>query len=364
MKDYQNFSIDDFVVDDTFCQWVINPDEGSNLFWNTWIKDHPAQQQVIFEARIIVNQLNEVVKQPVSSTLLKDTWDRIETDIDAQPVKKKDTTSRRIYAYGWAAAVLAFFLTVSLWIYNIEYQSEWADLKDAPSSSEWIVYENSDEAVNRIELSDGSIITLEPKSIVKYPRVFGNKKRAVVLEGEAFFEVTRDTLRPFSVYANAALIRVLGTSFFVKAKDKDKEVEVIVKTGKVAVYKRKEVKAIQNLPTKKIQPIVVTPNQKVVFDKIRQTMTKRLTSTPTLIKPLRDLPLQIFEEVEVASIFNVLEEAYGVEITHETNEKLTCPLTTTLTEQTLFEKLDIICAPLGLNYYEKDARIVITGQCN
>ena len=134
------------------------------------------------------------------------------------------------------------------------------------------------------------------------------------IEGEGFFDIARDTIKPFYVFANATVIRVLGTSFFVKAKEIDKEIEVIVKTGKVAVYKRKELKELQQIKTKKIQPLLVTPNQKVVFNKAQQKMTRRLTSAPTLVKPLSKLPKQKFQESTADEIFQAISEAYGVEI--------------------------------------------------
>jgi len=196
-----------------------------------------------------------------------------------------------------------------------------------------------------------------------YPTSFDGKNRSVALDGEGFFDIKRDTTQPFYVYANATVIRVLGTSFFVKAKGINKEIEVIVKTGKVAVYKRKDLQAVKELKTKKIQPLLVTPNQKVVFDKVQQKMTRRLTSTPTLVKSLSALPKLKFQEASADEIFQAIADAFGVEIIYTGNAVVSCPLTTTLTEQTLYEKLDIICEPLGLRYHEDDARIIISGQC-
>jgi len=130
------------------------------------------------------------------------------------------------------------------------------------------------------------------------------------------------------------------------------------------VYKRKEIQQAKQQKKVKAQPLLVTPNQKVVFEREAQLMTKRLTVAPTLIKPLDLQEKRKFEDAPVQEIFQALETAYGVEIMLDPDAQTNCTLTTTLTNQTLFEKLDIICAPLGLKYHEKEARIIITGTCN
>ena len=361
MNKYKNFSTDDFVLDDFFCAWVISPNEETNQFWKNWQQHHPHKKTTIEEARTIVLTLKETSNTSVSKDLLNTTWSEIEsqTTFKITPVKK----TRNWLA--WAAAAAAVVLLVMG--IKIFYPSTTTQTNDLVNTTpkQWKIFKNSTSSVKRIELADGSNITVEPQGLVKYPSSFDGKNRTVVLEGEAFFEIARDTTKPFYVYANATVIRVLGTSFFVKAKEKDKEVEVVVRTGKVAVYKRKDIQALQKqkVKTEEVQPLLVTPNQKVVFDKVQESMTRRLTSTPSLVKPLSNLPKLRFEEASVTEIFEALENAYGVEIIYEATTTTDCTLNTTLTEETLFEKLDIVCASSGLKYYEEDAKIVIEGQC-
>lgn len=64
-----------------------------------------------------------------------------------------------------------------------------------------------------ITLSDGSRVYLNAATELKYPIVFSPTKREVYLSGEAYFEVSRDSLRPFYVVTDAARIRVYGTRF-------------------------------------------------------------------------------------------------------------------------------------------------------
>lgn len=86
-----------------------------------------------------------------------------------------------------------------------------------------------------ITLSDGSVVTLNNDSQLKYPQIFSDTLREVYLEGEAFFEVSKNRQKPFVVKTGKLNIRVLGTSFNVKHYSVDKVMNVVVATGSVGV---------------------------------------------------------------------------------------------------------------------------------
>ena len=87
----------------------------------------------------------------------------------------------------------------------------------------------------RVNLSDGSTVMLNRNSEISYPARFSGKERKVTLKGEAFFEITPDSKRPFLIDAGEACVKVLGTSFNVMTDNGNSEVEVLVATGKVLV---------------------------------------------------------------------------------------------------------------------------------
>lgn len=90
--------------------------------------------------------------------------------------------------------------------------------------------------VKRLVLPDSSVIYLNANSRMRIPKSFEPDKREVFLdEGEAYFEVAKDAQRPFSVQADVLRIRVLGTSFNVKAYSGMDDLSVTVNTGKVQV---------------------------------------------------------------------------------------------------------------------------------
>jgi len=83
-----------------------------------------------------------------------------------------------------------------------------------------------------LTLPDNSHITLKQGSKLTYPKRFDEEERHVSLNGEAFFNVTRNEKQPFTIDAGAATVKVLGTSFDVHSGN---EVAVVVATGKVEV---------------------------------------------------------------------------------------------------------------------------------
>jgi len=83
-------------------------------------------------------------------------------------------------------------------------------------------------------LADGSRVTLEAGSRLRYPVSFGGGERRVELEGEGYFEVAPDKEHPFEVRAGGAKVRVLGTKFDVRAWPQDPAVQVAVLEGTVA----------------------------------------------------------------------------------------------------------------------------------
>lgn len=87
-----------------------------------------------------------------------------------------------------------------------------------------------------IALPDGSKVYLNRNSEFSYPKNFARNQRDVKLTGEAFFEIAPDASKPFIIDAGMANVKVVGTTFNVITNNKESEVEVFVKTGKVQVW--------------------------------------------------------------------------------------------------------------------------------
>ena len=86
-----------------------------------------------------------------------------------------------------------------------------------------------------LKLPDGSIVNINSESKLRFPVRFSNHSREVYLEGEAFFQVAKDSTAPFTVHAEGKAITVLGTKFNVSAYDDDSEWITTLVEGKVMV---------------------------------------------------------------------------------------------------------------------------------
>ncbi len=143
-----------------------------------------------------------------------------ERKIKAFPTKKTPSFTL------WAAAVITAGLIAFGWmLFRQETKPELLSMITGNNVSE-------------IKLPDGTMVFLNYNSEISYPRSFTGDQRNVSLKGEAFFDVTPDAAHPFVIQANGTEIKVLGTSFNVKAYSKD-QVRVDVSTGKVLVSNAK-----------------------------------------------------------------------------------------------------------------------------
>lgn len=87
----------------------------------------------------------------------------------------------------------------------------------------------------QVELSDGTLVTLNAESELVFPSQFEADRRCVTLRGEAFFRVARDESRPFVVETEQLSVQVLGTTFNVSCYSSDPIVRTTLVEGSVKV---------------------------------------------------------------------------------------------------------------------------------
>lgn len=95
-----------------------------------------------------------------------------------------------------------------------------------------------------LTLPDGTLVWLNSNTTLTYPNIFDKDTRSVELDGEAYFEVTKDTKKSFIVKTNKFNIEVLGTTFNVEAYSDKPDFEVALFTGKIRVFKEPEEKPL------------------------------------------------------------------------------------------------------------------------
>jgi transmembrane sensor len=277
-------------------------------------------------------------------------------------IQKEIYPTSTIIKWAWISGIAAsIFFIISFFYFPKNTINEIVTKIEEPKQEHFEI-NNSTLSEKEIKLEDGTIVTLKRNSSLRYDKDFNIKKRVVHLKGEAFFNVARNVKKPFFVYANNLVAKVLGTSFRVKAYETDKDVMVIVKTGKVSVYSTKT--SIKTLDPE-TQGMVLTPNQQITFEKQEEKMVRSLIPKPVILLSQAELKEFSFKSTPVSKIFDAIEKAYGVDIVSDDEMLKNCRITTSLTNETLFEKLEVICMAIEANYKVIDAQIIIeSGGCN
>jgi ferric-dicitrate binding protein FerR (iron transport regulator) len=237
---------------------------------------------------------------------------------------------------------------------------------DYEISNGWVTVINHSPELKKITLDDGSNVDLYKGALIKYPKNFTSEFREVYLEGEAFFNVKRDSTRAFFVYNDNIVTEVLGTSFDIRIRDN--KIEVVVKTGRVAVYEKGKRMTISEPETGKSNKVIITPNQKVTYDHYKRNFVTSIADAPDVISPADEIEKTsfLFDETPVSEVFKAIEKTYGLEIYMENEKMNLCPFTGDISKHDLYTKLKLICQALHAKYVIDGVRIIIKGgkECN
>jgi len=368
MDQYKNFKVEDFVWDTFFRQWVLTPTRESDLEWKKWVSQNPEISSIIHQSKQIVLSLkisdSDITQQEIE-ILVGQTKARISKQTE-QKIATEKISSLHFYKKHWLqfAASVVLLVIAGLWLksYDTSKTAVGSKIQSFLSKEQKI---NLIEKVNSgfapmvVVLDDSSRITLTPGSKISYPEEFLNSRREVSLNGEAFFQISKDPERPFFVYANELITKVLGTSFTIKAYDSSREVTVEVKTGRVSVFAKSDPKLIARTGDRELDGIILSPNQKIIFERDAARMVKTLVEKPQIVVPKSQIPQFQFEDTPASEAFASIGKAYGIDILFDEDLLSGCPLTAALDSQTLHEKLSIICTAVEASYEILDGQIII-----
>jgi transmembrane sensor len=222
---------------------------------------------------------------------------------------------------------------------------------------------NKTKGVQAILLSDGTQVFLEPGSKLYFDKQFKGNNREVYLEGEAFFKVKKNPNKPFLVYYNNIVTKVLGTSFRIGTNKKNGQLIVEVATGRVQVSENKKL-TTSNIS---ITPVIITPNQKVTYDKAIRRFETTIVSHPVQVLNIEDSIVLnphdlLFEQQKLSTVFNQIEKFYKIEITVENTAIYNCIFTGDISQLDLFSALKIITITTNADYEINGTKILIKGK--
>jgi ferric-dicitrate binding protein FerR (iron transport regulator) len=279
---------------------------------------------------------------------------------ESTSIKRKGSSSPFLgTALKWAASFTIVGLIGAAIYQYLPGQSEAIAERTPVENPSVEKFANNTAAISEHRLSDGSVVQLQPNSVIEFPHTFDPFRRDVKLTGEAFFDVSKDKNRPFVITTGGVTIKVLGTSFNVKAYNGADQITVAVKTGKVLVTKSE--KSSDDSEGSK-EEIILTPNQEVVYNTVNENFERKLVDEPAIILTKPTLFEMKYDGTPVDKIFEVLEENYGIDIVFDEVTMANCTLTTSMAEEGLYERIEIICKAIGAEYQITDSTILITSK--
>lgn len=214
-------------------------------------------------------------------------WDQLISRIaeEEEPVVVKKINLNWLYT----SAAAAILIIGMLWIWN-PFQAN-----VSVNSYTYL----SGKSVSELSLPDGTKVSLNRNSVLKYDNSFGGDLRNVSLEGEAFFEVKKDVTKPFIVDLNGTRITVLGTSFNVRSRASENEVSATLVTGKIKFDTND-------------QSVLLKPNYQLVFDKTSKKINIKTPDISTVVA-WKDNLIK-YDSLPFYKAVKLLEEQYTVRI--------------------------------------------------
>ena len=203
--------------------------------------------------------------------------------------------------------------------------------------------------INKLILADGTLVWLKGNSALTYPSSFSGEIRKVSLEGEALFEVAKDSKHPFVIQCGELTTTVLGTSFNIKSTEKN--IEVVVLTGKVALTSANDKKGM-----------ILLPNEKAVYNGEQRLFEKRESEVEEKVAAVKDTQYPMdFEDTRMEEIIRRIEGKFNVKVRITDSNVANCMITADFTDQSLEGTVNMISQALGFSYELSGREVVVKG---
>ncbi len=366
--DINQYSVEDFICDESFQQYCLGTDPAAIAFWENWTSNNPHRSGTVQEAARIISVLNaNQGNLQVQINHLKDSIDRFDllkkalqhegpkTVRERAPVVR----SRLRYISGIAASLLLLALA-GYFLFRPSGK------KPAQTGKPVVVnttpIRSGNEPRKTVVLPDGSVVTLRSNSTITLANDFNGATRELTLSGEAFFDVTHRETQPFIVHTDRLNIEVLGTIFNVSAYPGDAHTETSLFRGKVAV-------SVKDHPEQKV---ILTPNRKLI---IANTMPGVKPANPgnnlqvvsMLPDPVNHKAKEIawvrnrlkIEDESLGTIAGKLQQWYGIKLEFADEEVKTYRYSGTFESESVIKALEALQLSYPFNFHVEKEKIVI-----
>lgn len=239
------------------------------------------------------------------------------------------------YSYRIAAVLVAGLVIAFAWVYATQL-----------AGTELVMAGN--DAVE-LRLEDGTLVMLNRESKIRYKKHLTGESREIRLTGEAWFDVARDTTRPFIIDAGTAMVEVLGTSFNVNAYKENPIVEITVESGVVAVTAKED---------RAEQIVLKAGNSGSYNSNSRELLLQSYYNPNKLSWHTKDL---FFEGTPLREAADLLEKVYNVRLVISNPEIASCPITVSFSDQSLEAVLNVLEVTLDLDISRQGETYTLDG---
>jgi ferric-dicitrate binding protein FerR (iron transport regulator) len=317
-------------IDELLVKYLLGEaDAQEHLTLNKWRDASPVNEKYAQHFELIWKESKAFESK--SNLDENEAWERLKRKIEG-PNQQENNAAKRI-ALNWKnitriAAVLVVMLGAGYFIFS--------------QQSHKMQMVSSEMAVRIETLPDGSVVTLNKNASISYPKKFSGRSRTVVLNGEAFFNITPNKEKPFIIQANGVDIKVVGTSFNVKSAAT--KTEVIVETGIVEVSKNENI-------------VRLSPKEKAIVNATSEKPLKE-NSSDMLYTYYRSNEFECIN-IPLWRVVEVLNEAYQAQIIIANPEIKDLRFRTNLINQNLDDNLAIIAETLDISIEKRGNEILL-----
>lgn len=195
-----------------------------------------------------------------------------------------------------------------------------------------------------LTLPEGSKVAINSGSKIIYYSDYNKNDRVIKLNGEAFFEVSHDPVKPFIIECEDIKIKVLGTTFGIKAYENEKYVSIVLNSGKIQLITPKE-------------EIIMKPNERILYNKTTQS-TSRENVKAEDYTDWKQNRLR-FENESLETIMNTVSRMHNIDIIFEDQNLKEQRFTGTVDNTNIESVLDAIRLTSSITYRLKDGIIYL-----
>lgn len=284
---------------------------------------------------------DEDLQPLVQNILIKDQMDMIDAE---KPINRFSKTKER--SSKWFLRVAASLVILFAFAYAINFFSPQAPV-DLQVEVKHTVKENHKGRRSTLFLPDGSTVKLNAASKIEYLENFSDSLRIVYLEGEAFFEVANDSLKPFVVHTGAISVTALGTSFNVSSYGEESQIAVALASGRVVVKEESQ-----------RDKVYLEPGQLVEYRKNNNRFSELKSFSAKSVYGWKD-GILYFKSATLPEVISRLERWFGVEFIIEGSSPLSWSYTGEFDNQSLKSVLESLSFSQSFHYVIEDKTVKI-----